>query len=135
MDLAGLGDGKDFTCSLLEFHRLNSPYIMSGTTKEGVSFADIMKPQLGLAMSPAGKKGKGKGKVDDPADEPAGDKERDDVAGVVNLRKLAAVCFKYDPNSLSTECSWRRSPGGCGIREHCPHSSRQAASAGPTAVE
>ena len=29
-----------------------------------------------------------------------GEKERDDVAGVVNLRKLAAVCFKYDPNSL-----------------------------------
>ena len=22
------------------------------------------------------------------------------MAGVVNLRKLAAVCFKYDPNSL-----------------------------------
>ena len=30
----------------------------------------------------------------------SGEKERDDVAGVVNLRKLAAVCFKYDPNSL-----------------------------------
>ena len=30
----------------------------------------------------------------------SGDKERDDVAGVVNLRRLAAVCFKYDPNSL-----------------------------------
>src|SRR4051812_49589844 len=27
--LAGLGDGTDTTCSLLEFHRLNSPYIMS----------------------------------------------------------------------------------------------------------
>jgi CRISPR-associated protein Csb1 len=28
------------------------------------------------------------------------EKEPDDVAGVVNLRKLASVCFKYDPNSL-----------------------------------
>src|SRR4051812_4161825 len=27
--LAGLGSGTDTTCSLLEFHRLNSPYIMS----------------------------------------------------------------------------------------------------------
>src|SRR5271154_2026723 len=35
--LAGLGDGKDTTSSLLEFHRLNSPYIMSGLTSEGKS--------------------------------------------------------------------------------------------------
>lgn len=35
--------------------------------------------------------------TEDPA---ATDKEPDDVAGVVNLRKLAEVCFKYDPNSL-----------------------------------
>src|SRR3954469_22722793 len=29
--LSGLGDGSDTTNSFLEFHRLNSPYIMSGT--------------------------------------------------------------------------------------------------------
>ena len=33
--LAGLGDGTDTTNSLLEFHRLNSPYIMTGVTKDG----------------------------------------------------------------------------------------------------
>ena len=32
MKLAGLGQGMDTTSSLLEFHRLNSPYIMSGVT-------------------------------------------------------------------------------------------------------
>ncbi len=102
--LAGLGDGTDTTCSLLEFHRLNSPYIMSGVTKDGIVFADLLKPQLGMSVVAAAgaKKGKAKAKEEESAaeDTGGGDKERDDVAGVVNLRKLAAVCFKYDPNSL-----------------------------------
>jgi CRISPR-associated protein Csb1 len=98
--LAGLGNGTDTTCSLLEFHRLNSPYIMTGTTEDDTPFADVLKPQLGLAMTP-GKKSSPKKKADGAtAEDTTGDKERDDVAGVVNLRKLAAVCFKYDPNSL-----------------------------------
>lgn len=46
--LAGLGNGTDTTNSLLEFHRLNSPYIMSGVTKDGTPFADVLKPQLGM---------------------------------------------------------------------------------------
>lgn len=96
--LAGLGGGSDTTASLLEFHRLNSPYIMAGTDEAGATFVEILKPQLGLAAAPA-KKGAAK-KADAAAEEADGDKERDDVAGVVNLRKLAAVCFKYDPNSL-----------------------------------
>jgi len=100
--LSGLGDGSDTTNSLLEFHRLNSPYIMSGTTTDGKSFADFLKPQLGLASIP-GKKAAGKPR--DEKNDAAPDattivKEPDDVAGVVSLRKLARVCFKYDPNSL-----------------------------------
>jgi CRISPR-associated protein Csb1 len=101
--LAGLGDGSDTTTSLQEFHRLNSPYIMTGKTADGVAFADVLKPQLGLvsvaARQPANRRAR-------PAAEPtteeptATEKEPDDVAGVVNLRKLATVCFKYDPNSL-----------------------------------
>ncbi len=98
--LAGLGNGTDTTCSLLEFHRLNSPYIMTGTTEDDTPFADVLKLQLGLAMIP-GKKSSPKKKADGvTAEDTTSDKERDDVAGVVNLRKLAAVCFKYDPNSL-----------------------------------
>jgi CRISPR-associated protein Csb1 len=99
--LAGLGDGADTTCSLLEFHRLNSPYIMSGVTKDGTPFHEVLKKELGMATVEA-KKGKLKSKEKGTGAEEgeATDKERDDVAGVVNLRKLAAVCFKYDPNSL-----------------------------------
>ena len=33
--LAGLGNGTDTTSSLLEFHRLNSPYIMTGRDEGG----------------------------------------------------------------------------------------------------
>lgn len=95
--LAGLGDGSDTTTSILEFHRLNSPYIMSGVLGDK-PFADVLKPELGMA-SVAGKKG-GKAKTEAKADDAGTEKEPDDVAGVVNLRKLAAVCFKYDPNSL-----------------------------------
>ena len=107
--LTGIGAGTDTTCSLLEFHRLNSPYIMSGVTSDGTAFADLLKPQLGLAMAPTRKAStkksteaaSGKSVEASPAPEDAAtDKERDDVAGVVNLHKLAAVCFKYDPNSL-----------------------------------
>jgi CRISPR-associated protein Csb1 len=82
--LAGLGDGSDTTSSLLEFHRLNSPYIMSGTTPEGTPFADLLTRELRLSSGGSG----------------IGGEEGDAVAGVVNLRRLAAVCFKYDPNSL-----------------------------------
>src|SRR5436305_3342600 len=46
--LAGLGGGTDTTNSLLEFHRLNSPYIMTGVTKDGTTFADVLKPELGM---------------------------------------------------------------------------------------
>jgi CRISPR-associated protein Csb1 len=105
VSLAGLGDGSDTTTSLLEFHRLNSPYIMTGVTEDGTAFADILKPQLGMvAVAAPPRRGTGRrpAAAETPADENAvnGDRERDDVAGVVNLRKLAAVCFKYDPNSL-----------------------------------
>ncbi len=77
--LAGIGDGTDTTCSLLEFHRLNSPYIMSGAMN-GKTFDTVLKSELRLSGAPGA--------------------EEDDVAGVVNLRRLAKVCFKYDPNSL-----------------------------------
>ena len=124
--LSGLGDGTDSTSSLLEFHRLNSPYIMAGSTDktitvkskrpgasepekkefpQGTPFADVLRPELGLiSVAPSARGGtKRQTKATPPAagDAPVGEvKERDDVAGVINLHKLAAVCFKYDPNSL-----------------------------------
>jgi len=100
--LAGLGNGSDTTSSLLEFHRLNSPYVMSGVNSDGMLFIDVLRPELGMASVPgaAGKKQKRKTGDDDGDPEPGAEGEPDDVAGVVNLRRLAAVCFKYDPNSL-----------------------------------
>ena len=86
-----LAEGDNSTSSLLEFHRLNSPYIMSGAMKDGTPFIDKLRQELGLTTA-------AKGNSD--ANEDDDDKERDDVAGVVNMRKLAAACFKYDPNSL-----------------------------------
>lgn len=100
--LAGLpGDGTQTTCSLLEFHRLNSPYIMSGLTAKERPFAEVPKPELGMASVASTKNGKKRPeKGTEGSTETSGDQEPDDVAGVVNLRKLATVCFKYDPNSL-----------------------------------
>jgi CRISPR-associated protein Csb1 len=84
-----LAEGENSTSSLLEFHRLNSPYIMSGFAKDGTPFIDRLRQELGLST------------VKGDASAAAGDDDdREDVAGVVNLRKLASVCFKYDPNSL-----------------------------------
>jgi len=101
--LAGLGDGNDTTCSILEFHRLNSPYIMTGSTKDGTPFANVLKPELGMSAVPAsgGRRSSRQRTEDAPAEDAGGsEKEPDDVAGVVNLRKLAKVRLKYDPNSL-----------------------------------
>jgi CRISPR-associated protein Csb1 len=99
--LAGIGNGSDTTSSLLEFHRLNSPYIMAGVTKDGTDFKKVLEPELGMATASGGKKASKKKGDEASAEEAASsEKEPDDVAGVVDLRKLAAVCFKYDPNSL-----------------------------------
>lgn len=83
VSLVGLSEGTDSTSSILEFHRLNSPYITSATTAEGVPFVDALKSELKLGTTRSGEDGK-----------------EAEVAGVVNLRRLAQVAFKYDPNSL-----------------------------------
>lgn len=103
--ISGLRPTPDTTNSLLEFHRLNSPYIMNGVTEGGMAFADALKPELGLGAvaAPARQAAGRRAATATPAadeDGDGGDREREDVAGVVNLRKFAAVCFKYDPNSL-----------------------------------
>jgi CRISPR-associated protein Csb1 len=60
--------GKEITNSLLESHRVNSPYILEG---EDRSFYNVLKEELSTLE---------KGRVD--------------------LKHLASVLFKYDPNSL-----------------------------------
>lgn len=60
--------------TVLEFHRLNSPYLM----KDG-SFQERLREELGL---PKKKKGD------------------DDIPGALDLQRLAATAFKYDPGSV-----------------------------------
>jgi CRISPR-associated protein Csb1 len=62
------GNKRPLTNSVLEAHRLNSPYILEGKDK---SFLDTLRKELDIA----------------------------DV-GVVDIRKLTAVLFKYDINAL-----------------------------------
>ena len=82
--LSGLNDGTDVTNSILESHRLNSPYIMSGETVDKRTFHDVLVQELRPAAVKAG----------------ADTTKPLELPGVVNLRRMAEVCFKYDPNSL-----------------------------------
>lgn len=76
-----VSDGQ-LTTSILEAHRLNSPYIMS--TKE--DFAEKLRKEAKIP----GKKEKQK----------AEDEDAEGGEGAVNIRNLARACFKYDPNSV-----------------------------------
>lgn len=60
--------GKPLTNSVLEAHRLNSPYILEGKDK---SFLATLQKELAI-----------------------------EEKGIVNLKKLTAVLFKYDVNAL-----------------------------------
>jgi CRISPR-associated protein Csb1 len=68
--------GKPTTNSLLEFHRLNSPYIMA--SEQG--FSNVLAKEIGLTVRD--KRGK------------------DEIPGILNMQALAKACFKYDPNSV-----------------------------------
>jgi len=82
------------TTSLLEFHRLNSPYLMDGRPAAGgESFKERLSKELGLAKT-------AKAKKPDDESENAGGGDGDEVAGTINLRKLAATAFRFDPNSV-----------------------------------
>jgi CRISPR-associated protein Csb1 len=92
--LTGLGEGNDTTTSIQEFHRLNSPYITQkpkdstrSHTTDGKWFRDVLRSELGLGN-----------RIEER--EAEADGEGGDVEGVINLRRLTKVCFKYDPNSL-----------------------------------
>lgn len=63
--------GAPFTNSVLEAHRLNSPYIAGGSLPDGSGFLDHIKEAFGMT------------KKSGP-----------------DLNKVASVCFRYDPNSL-----------------------------------
>lgn len=63
--------GAAITNSVLEAHRLNSPYVTGGTLPDGTSFLEHLKEEFGMT------------KKSGP-----------------DLNLVAPVCFRYDPNAL-----------------------------------
>lgn len=86
--LTGAGE-EQFTASILEAHRLNSPYVLEAVRPGSPApFADELRTRAGI---PA--KGKKKGAAEGEEEEVAG-------VGVLNLRRIAAAAFHYDPGSV-----------------------------------
>ncbi len=81
------------TSSILEFHRLNSPYIweLDGDERR-TAFRNAIYAELGVAGRRAVRGRRGRG---DAAAE-----EGPEVPGVIDVRRLARVCLRYDPNSI-----------------------------------
>lgn len=81
------------TSSILEFHRLNSPYIweLDGDDRRK-RFQEKIYQELGVAGRRPRRRGGG-------AEEETAEEGRE-VPGVVDVRKLATLCLRYDPNSI-----------------------------------
>ncbi|HXF83668.1 MAG TPA: type I-U CRISPR-associated RAMP protein Csb1/Cas7u [bacterium] len=81
------------TSTILEFHRLNTPYLweLDGDERRAV-FQRAVYQLLGVEGRRAARRGRGQ------ADRAEG--ERVDVPGVVDERRLAILCLRFDPNSL-----------------------------------
>jgi CRISPR-associated protein Csb1 len=86
VDLGEFGE----TCSILEFHRLNSPYIWGGDGPDAntAAFRTSFCESLGL-RGDAWKAGRAR-KEGEEAESP----------GVLNMARLAQTAFRYDPNSV-----------------------------------
>jgi CRISPR-associated protein Csb1 len=78
--VAALVDGRP-TDSIREAHRLNSPYLIHGLK---------LKTDFLARAEISGQKAKGKAAKSEEADESSG----------VDIRKLAAAVFRFDPNSV-----------------------------------
>lgn len=74
--------GKDYTTSILEFHRLNSPYIMGS---EG-GFRETLSIEAGISRRGASTTSK--------------DSSDKDKTGNIDIGEVARACFKYDPGSV-----------------------------------
>ena len=86
--LAGENGDEQMTSSVLEAHRLNSPYILKATRPgSSAEFREELRTRAGI---PA--KGK-KSSAEDEEGEVAGE-------GVLNLQRIAKAVFYYDPSSV-----------------------------------
>jgi len=89
-----LWDSGDATNSLLEAHRLNSPYIMNDD-----GFAQRFRSDAGLpgGGGSAGSRRRRRQASEEAEAEPATDNEQ---VGIFNRATLARAVFKYDPGSI-----------------------------------
>lgn len=71
IEVVDAADEAPITNSVLEAHRLNSPYITGGSLPDGTSFLEKLKEEFGMT------------KKSGP-----------------DLKLVAPVCFRYDPNAL-----------------------------------
>ena len=86
-----LGDyGK--TSTLLEAHRLNTPYLWNSDEADAKALQEKILADLGI---PAKRKKKGQ----KSAETESGD-EKNEVPGAIDMKKFYATLLKYDPNCL-----------------------------------
>lgn len=80
------------TSSILEFHRLNSPYIweLDGDARRQQFQAAVFR-ELGVEGRRSSRSARGAREQQE---------DRAEVPGVVDIRRLARLCLKYDPNSI-----------------------------------
>lgn len=71
VEVVNADGGASITNSVLEAHRLNSPYVTGGKLPEGESFLDHLKEAFGMTNKSG-----------------------------PDLNLVAPVCFRYDPNAL-----------------------------------
>lgn len=97
------------TCSLLEFHRLNSPYLWGGTLNaSGQEFIARLRHEAGIPE--ARKKGRKSKKASGPD---ASEEGKKNTAGVLDMQRLAKTVFRYDPNSVIHGVFLERLAGRC----------------------
>ncbi len=93
--LVALWDSGDTTNSLLEAHRLNSPYIMSDAL-----FAQQFRAAAKLRAQTTRTRGRARRGAENHASDQEQSVEQDGQVGVFNRAALARAIFKYDPNSV-----------------------------------
>lgn len=87
--------GETVTSSLLEAHRLNSPYIMNAQSPDGRVFSELLRDSAKIPGRVSTKKKAASTSEEADDEEGAGPGD-----GVVDIRKVAAALWRFDPNSV-----------------------------------
>ena len=90
-----LWDSGDTTNSLLEAHRLNSPYIMSDA-----GFAQLFRTEARLPEQARQRGRRARRGAGSPASDEDNSADQEGQVGIFNSATLARAAFKYDPNCV-----------------------------------